>query len=84
MAMYEESDQLSGRQIVRLAGIVPRDIMESLSIKYMDTTTATVEDLRRKTRTNELEFNRSIIRSWLNRNPDNQRQVCNINRCLTR
>ena len=77
--MHGTSDQLSGRQIVRLAGIVPADIMRIISEKYMGVKIETVQDLRRATGENELEFNRQIIHLWMQRNPVNQRQVCKIN-----
>ena len=79
MAMDRDSDRLSDRQIVRLASIVPTFIMSGMSVRYMDTTMEIVEDLRHETRQNELEFNRRIIRRWLNRNPENQRQVYKMN-----
>ena len=78
MASKVDSEQLSGRQIVVSASAVPVEEMKAIAEGFMDIASDIVDDLKQKTRGNNLEFNRCIIRQWLYGNPFNQKQVCKI------
>ena len=74
MASGRRSEQLTNRQIVRLAAAISVDNMASIAEGYMDIAPETVKYIRRDA-SNSGEFNREIIRYWMNKNPGNQVEV---------
>ena len=75
MATGGNPEQLTNRQIVRLAAAISADKMTSIAEGYMDIDNETVKNIRRNEGDSEA-FNREIIRYWMNKNPDNQVEVC--------
>ena len=69
-----DPDQLSRRQIVRLAAAISTDNMESIAEGYLDISPETVKNIRRDTSNSEA-FNRDVIGYWCHKNLDNQVQV---------
>ena len=68
-------EQLTNRQIVRLARAISADNMESIAEGYLDISPETVKNLRRDTSYAEA-FNRDVIRQWMYKNPEHQMEVC--------
>ena len=77
MATGRDPDQLTRKQIVRLAASISADSMESIAEGYMDISPETIKNIRRDASNSEA-FNREILRTWANRNPSNQIQVCRL------
>ena len=74
MATGGKHEQLTNRQIVRLAAAISTDNMTSIAEGYMDIDNETVKNIRRNEGDSEA-FNRAILRYWANKHPDNQVQV---------
>ena len=68
-------EQLTNRQIVRLAAAISADNMTSIAEGYMDINPEIVKNIRRNEGDSEA-FNRAILRYWMNKNPNNQVKVC--------
>ena len=77
MATGGNPEQLTNRQIVRLAAAISADNMTSIAEGYMDISPAIVKNIRRD-ESNSEAFNREIIRYWMNKNPNNQVKVCSF------
>ena len=69
------ADQLTRRQIVRLASAISADNMESIAEGYLDVSNETLKNLWRENQGKAEAFNRDIIRYWSHKNPENQVQV---------
>ena len=74
MATGGISEQLTPRQIIRLAAAISADHMESIAEGYMDMDPDTIKNIRRDASNSEA-FNREVIRHWTYRNPSNQSGV---------
>ena len=74
MASGRNSEQLTNRQIVRLAAAISIDHMTSIAEGYMNIDNETVKNIRCNEGDSEA-FNRAILRYWANKHPDNQIQV---------
>ena len=70
----EDPDQLTRKQIVRLAPSISADNMESIAEGYMDIDPETIKNIRRDASNSEA-FNRDVIRYWSYKNPENQVKV---------
>ena len=70
-----DPDQLTRKQIVRLAAAISADNMESIAEGYMDISDETIKNIRRDASNSEA-FNRDVIRHWMYRNPEHQVEVC--------
>ena len=71
----DPSDHLTPRQIVYVAATISADDMETIAEGYMDISHQMVSDLRSNVRHSELEFNRRILRFWIETTPNYQKQV---------
>ena len=70
--------QLTNRQIVRLAAAISADNMAAIAEGYMNIKDETIKNIRRDASNSE-EFNREIIKFWVNTNSGpNQAQVRGI------
>ena len=74
MATGGNPEQLTNRQIVRLAAAISIDNMESIAEGYMDINNETVKNIRRNESDSEA-FNRAILRYWANKHTENQVEV---------
>ena len=74
MATKGDSEELSGRQIVRLAARITANDMAAIAKDYMNISYMTIRSVQRH---NPLVFNIQLIRHWIMRNPDNQVNVSN-------
>ena len=74
MATGSKPDQLTRRQIVRLASAISADNMESIAEGYLDISPEALKNIRRDASNSEA-FSRDIIRHWAYRNPENQVEV---------
>ena len=74
MTSNRDNQQLTPRQIVRLASAISADNMESIVEGYLDITPETVKNTRRDASSSEA-FNRDIIKYWRNKNSEDQVQV---------
>ena len=70
MATAEKPEQLTKRQVVRLAAAISSNDME-----YMDIDIETIKNLRDENQRSAQAFNREIKRSWACQNPQPQVQV---------
>ena len=75
MASNGDNQQLTDKQIVRLAAAISMDNMESIAEGYMDLSTETVKNIWRENRGKAEAFNRAVIRCWGNKNFEDQVQV---------
>ena len=71
----DPSGQLTPRQIVYVAATISADDMETIAEGYMDISHQMVSDLRFNVRHSEVEFNRRILRIWIEKTPNYQKQV---------
>ena len=78
MLSKEKSDQLTPRQIVRLAAAIPINNMVAIAEGFMDISDTTIKNLQYVYRHNAEAFNREVIKYWANKNPVDQVQVNNI------
>ena len=74
MASGAASEQLTRKQIVRLAAAISADHMESVAEGYMDIDSDTIKNIRRDASNSEA-FNRDVIRHWMYKNPSHQSMV---------
>ena len=72
MANSKDSDQLTPKQIVRLAAAITVNNMTAIAGGYMDIDDATIKNLRYENKYDAEAFNREIIKIWRNKNQDNQ------------
>ena len=72
----DPSDHLTPRQIVYVAATISVDDMKTIAEGYMNINHQMVSDLRRNLRHSKLEFNRRIIRLWIEKTLNCQKQVC--------
>ena len=70
-----DSDQLSPRQIVRLAAAIPANNMAAIAEGYMDIDDAIIKNLQYENKDDAQAFNRDIIKCWAFKTRDNQVQV---------
>ena len=77
MASQRHPDQLTRKQIVRLASAISANNMESIAEGYMDISDETIKNIRRDTSSSEA-FNRDILRQWTYKNPNDQIKVSNL------
>ena len=75
LSFGEKSEQLTPRQIVCMAATISADDMETIAEGYMDINHQIVSDLRSSVRHSELEFNRRILRLWIEKTQNRQKQV---------
>ena len=76
MASGGSPDQLTRKQIVRLATAISADNMAAIAEGYMDIETETVKNLQYENRDKAQAFTRDVIRLWTNKNSGpNQIQV---------
>ena len=75
MATGGNSEQLTNKQIVRLASAISAENMGSIAEDYMDISHETVKNIRCDASNSEA-FIRDIIRHWMYRNPEHQAKVC--------
>ena len=75
MATGGDSEQLTKRQIVRLAAAISSNDMEAIAEGYMNIDIETIKNLRDENQRNAQAFNREIIRYWAYQNPQPQVQV---------
>ena len=76
MASGHSEEQLSNRQIVRLASAISVDNMESIALGYLGIEEETIRNLKHENRESAQSFNRSLLRHWMNKNAGpNQVQV---------
>ena len=70
-----KGQELTRKQIVRLASAISADNMASIAEGYMDIDDATIKNLQYENKCNAEAFNREIIKRWKNQNPGNQVEV---------
>ena len=75
VATRYDSEQLTNRQIVRLAATIPVDDMEVIAVGCMNITYETIKTLQHENRGKSQAFNRAVFKYWANMNPKNQVQV---------
>ena len=75
MASKQDKQQLSPRQIVRLAAAISANNMAAIAEGYMDIDEATIKNKKYENKDDAEAFNREIIKIWLCKNPDNQVKV---------
>ena len=78
MAARRDPDQLTRRQIVRLASAISADAMESIAEGYMNLSRVTLKNLWRENQGKAEAFSREIIRHWTYKNPHNQVKVSEL------
>ena len=71
----EKGQQLTRKQIVRLASAISAKNMAAIAEGYMDIDDVTIKNLQYENKDNAEAFNRAVIRLWKNQNPDDQIQV---------
>ena len=71
MATGGASEQLTPKQIVRLAAAISANNMRAIAEGYMDIDDTTIKNLQYKNKDNAEAFNREIIRRWTSRNTGN-------------
>ena len=81
MAASRDPDQLTRRQIVRLASAISADAMESIAEGYMNLSSETLKNLWRENQGKAEAFSREIIRHWIYKNPDDQVKVSELFQC---
>ena len=67
MASSKDSDQLSPKQIVRLARTISADNMSAIAEGYMDIDDATIKNKKSENKDDAEAFNREIIKIWRNK-----------------
>ena len=70
-----DPDQLTRKQIVRLAAAISADNMAAIAEGYMDIDDVTIKNLQYENKGQAQAFNRDIIKYWKCKNPHNQVQV---------
>ena len=75
MATVVIPEQLTNRQIVRLAAAISIDNMDSIAEGYMGIEPETVKNLQDENRGKAQAFNSAILRYWANKDPYNQAEV---------
>ena len=75
MASSKDSDQLTPKQIVRLARAVTVNNMAAIAEGYMDIDDVTIKNTKSENKDDAEGFNREIIKIWRNKNPDDQIKV---------
>ena len=75
MATGADSTQLTQQAIVRLASVISTHHMTAIAEGYMDIDEEIIRNKKLENRDDAEAFNKEIIRYWMKRNPDSQRQV---------
>ena len=75
MATKPGSTELNGEQVVSLAAAIPADEMRAIAEGYMGISEATVKNLLYENIGQAEAFNREVIRTWANKNSENQISV---------
>ena len=75
MVSKGNSGQLTQLQIVRLAAKIAAKNMAPLAGGYMGIDEATIENKKYENKDDADAFNRAMLRTWANRNPENQVHV---------
>ena len=73
--IIEKPTELTGRQIVRLAAVLPADKMSLIAEGFMGIEYEILQDLQKRNRDNAEAFKRDIIKLWIEKNRKNQLQV---------
>ena len=85
MATGGASEQLTGGQIARLAAAISGRDIGVIAEGYMNISSETVKNLLYENRGDTEAYNRHIIRTWRNKNPEHQVEVSynisNIDNC---
>ena len=68
-------DQLTGRQIVRLAAAISAYNMASIAEGYLGISGEIIKKLQSENRDHAEAFNREIVRDWTRRKPQDQVKV---------
>ena len=71
----EKGQELTRKQIVRLASAISANNMAAIAEGYMDIDDVTIKNLQYENKDNAEAFNREVIKLWKNQNPDDQIQV---------
>ena len=69
------SEHLTLLQIVYMAATISTDDMETIAEGYLDFSHQMVSDLHSSVTSSEIEFNRRILRLWIEETPNCQKQV---------
>ena len=75
MASKEVKQQLTNKQIVRLASAISAKKMAAIAEGYMDIDGATIKNKKYENKDDAEAFNREIIKLWLYKNPYDQVKV---------
>ena len=75
MASGGNSEQLTSRQIVRLAAAISANDMAAIAEGYMDISGEEIRNKKYENKDDAQAFNREIIRYWRKKNPENQVEV---------
>ena len=75
MASKGNTGQLTQLQIVRLAAKIAAKNMAPIAEGYMGIDEATIENKKYENKDDADAFNRAMLRTWANRNPENQVHV---------
>ena len=75
MASKEDKQQLTNKQIVRLAAAISANNMAAIAEGYMDIDDATIKIKKYENKDDAEAFNRDIIKTWLYKNPNDQVKV---------
>ena len=85
MVDLENRPPLTPRQIARLAANISGQSMKSIAAGYMDISPETIKNIQYERGFDVEEFNRTIIKYWVNTNPEHQVAVSynssNVNYC---
>ena len=65
MATGGDPDQLTRKQIVRLAAAISADSMASIAEGYMDISDETIKNLQYENKGQAQAFNRDVIKHWM-------------------
>ena len=75
MASKEDKQNLTRKQIVRLAAAISANNMAAIAEGYMDIDDTTIQKKKLENKDDAQAFNREMIKTWLYKNPDNQIKV---------
>ena len=67
--------QLTNRQIVCLGAAISANDMAAIAEGYMDIDETTIKNKKYENKDDADAFNRAMLRTWANRNPENQVHV---------
>ena len=72
----EDPDQLTRKQIVRLAAAISANNLAAIAEGYMDIDDVTIKNLQYENKEQAQAFNRDVIKYWICKNQHNRVKVC--------